>query len=218
MLFRSFDTTSPSKDTTSPTVEVVRTGTGTITGPETIYFNFSEATTDFALADISVSGGTMSNLVAVAGSGNKQYIATFTPTASTTGTATIGVKAATFSDAAGNKNKDTFDANDSATGAVQEANNQVSASFDTVPPNPIDQTPPTVAISRDGSGAVDPRPVAPRCGAQEVEHRSRVQREAGADGRAQQAAQRGGVPAQAVAQGRCCGSSLRLMRRRGSCR
>jgi hypothetical protein len=35
----------------------VRSGTGTITGPETIYFNFSEATTDFVLGDITVDGG-----------------------------------------------------------------------------------------------------------------------------------------------------------------
>jgi len=141
-------------DNVPPTVEVVRSATGTINGAETIYFNFSEATTDFALTDISASGGTMSNLVAVTGTGNKQYTATFTPTANSTTPAAIGVKAGTFSDAAGNLNKDTFDSADTVSGKVVESNNQVTANVDTTGTSPIDETPPTVAISRVGNGAV----------------------------------------------------------------
>ncbi len=136
-------------DKTAPKVEVLRSGSGTLTGPETIYFNFTEATTDFALTDITVSGGTLSNLIAVTGSGNTQYTATFTPTAASTGTATIGVAAGKFSDATGNLNDDTFDPNTTN----YEANNQVSIAYNTNA-TPADTTPPTVAISRAGTGTV----------------------------------------------------------------
>jgi len=137
-------------DKTAPKVEVLRAGSGTLTGPETIYFNFTEATTDFALEDITVSGGALSNLIAVTGSGNTQYTATFTPTAASTGTATIGVAAGKFSDAAGNLNDDTFDASTTN----YEANNQVSIAYNTNA-TPADTTPPTVAISRAGTGTVN---------------------------------------------------------------
>ena len=142
-----YNTTQPDK--TAPKVKVVRSGSGTLTGPETIYFNFTEATTDFALEDISVNGGTLSNLIAVTGSGNTQYTATFTPTAASTGTATIGVAAGKFSDAAANFNDDTFDPST----ANYEANNQVNIDYNTNA-NPADTTAPTVAISRAGTGTV----------------------------------------------------------------
>jgi|GEM_PF-3393656 len=152
-----YNTATPSTDTTPPTVEVLRSGTGTMTGPETIYFNFSEpvATSSFTTADITYTGGQISNLVGVESSKTAtgvytQYIATFTPTAGSEGTATIGVKAGTFADAAGNNNKDTFESGVANT--VQEDNNIVSASYDTNPA--ADTTPPTVAISRVGTTAV----------------------------------------------------------------
>ncbi|WP_196386237.1 Ig-like domain-containing protein [Vibrio cidicii] len=66
----------------------------------TLTFTLSESATDFAEADVTVAGGTLSNF---AGSGTS-YTATFTPTADTTSTATINVAANTFTDAAGNGN------------------------------------------------------------------------------------------------------------------
>jgi hypothetical protein len=145
-----FNTTTT--DTTPPAVAVVRSNTGTITGPETILFNFSEAIapTSFVADDITVSGGTISNLVAVQGSGNKQFSATFTPTPGATGTATIGVLAGKFTDTSNNANVDTFE----AASANYEANNHVSAAFDTSAPAPIDKTTPTVSITRIGSGTI----------------------------------------------------------------
>ena len=143
-----FDMTA--KDTTPPKVEVLRSGAGTITGAETIYFNFTEATSDFVLGDISAQGGVMSNLVAVAGSGNTQYTATFTPNTASTGTASIGVLAAKFSDASGNLNADTFD----TTSGNYEANNLVTAAINTNASPTADTTPPTVAITRTGTGTV----------------------------------------------------------------
>ncbi|MGV0984163.1 MAG: Ig-like domain-containing protein [Limnohabitans sp.] len=136
-------------DTTAPKVEVIRTGTGTITGAETIYFNFTETTADFTLSDINAQGGTITNLVAVAGSNNTQYTATFTPNSGSTGTASIGVLAGKFSDTAGNLNTDTYD----NTSANYEANNLVSATFNTTA-SPADTTAPTVAITRTGTNVI----------------------------------------------------------------
>jgi hypothetical protein len=130
-------------DVTAPTIAIARTSTGTVTTSETINFTLSEASTDFSLADIAVTGGTLSNLQ---GSGTN-YSATFTPTAGTSGTATIGVLSGKFADAAGNLNKDTF--TNPATGSdVYEANNQVSLAFNT------DSTAPTIAVTRSGSGTL----------------------------------------------------------------
>ena len=130
-------------DTTAPTVVVSRTSSGTVTGSETINFTLSEASTDFALADITVTGGTLSNFQ---GSGTS-YTATFTPTPGTLGTATIGVLSAKFADAAGNLNKDTF-SNPASGSDVYEANNLVSLPVNT------DNTPPTIVVSRSGSGTL----------------------------------------------------------------
>jgi hypothetical protein len=130
-------------DVTAPTVAVARTSSGTVTTSETINFTLSEASTDFSLADIAVTGGTLTNLQ---GSGTN-YSATFTPTAGTSGTATIGVLSGKFADAAGNLNKDTF--TNPATGTdVYEANNQVSLAFNT------DSTAPTIEVTRSGSGTL----------------------------------------------------------------
>ena len=153
----SFNTSgNPTPDNIAPTVIVARAGTGTLaTGnTETISFTLSETSKDFTVTDIDVTGGTLSGFAPVVTSGNAstgyaQYTAVFTPTASSNGTATIGVASSKFVDAAGNLNKDTYLAG--VTGATQEANNQVSIAFDTTK---ADSTPPTVAVTRAGTGTV----------------------------------------------------------------
>ncbi|OYV02617.1 MAG: hypothetical protein CFE26_21930, partial [Verrucomicrobiales bacterium VVV1] len=75
---------------------------------------------DFALGDITVTGGTLSNFT---GSG-KDYTATFTPNAGVAASGSVQVASSTFSDAAGNFNADGAD-----------ANNTVSLSSDTALPS-----------------------------------------------------------------------------------
>ena len=65
----------------------------------TVTFTSSEATSNFAAADITVSGGAISNFAATS---STVYTATFTPTAA--GATTIDVAVNTFTDAAGNNN------------------------------------------------------------------------------------------------------------------
>ena len=142
-------TNSGSSDTTAPTIAVTRSGTGTVgASGETMVFTLSEASTDFAVGDVAVTGGALSNWVQISPT---QYSATFVPTSGSNGTATIGVLAGKFSDAAGNLNKDTF--NNPATGTdVFEANNQVVLSYDArTNPAPTDITAPTIAITADKS-------------------------------------------------------------------
>jgi len=62
-------------------------------------FTSNEATSNFAVGDITVSNGTLSNFTAVS---STVYTATLTPTAA--GEVTIDVAAGTFTDAAGNNN------------------------------------------------------------------------------------------------------------------
>ena len=64
-----------------------------------LIFTSSEATSDFAEEDITVTNGALSSFAA---SSSTVYTATFTPTSS--GAATIDVAASTFTDAAGNNN------------------------------------------------------------------------------------------------------------------
>jgi hypothetical protein len=142
-------------DTTAPTIEVTRAGSGTVTSSETIYFTLSEASTTFAQSDIDVTGGTLSNFTPVPSSGTvsvgyTQYTATFTASAGSTGTATIGVVSGKFTDAAGNNNQDTY-VSPAPVGATTEANNQVSLNYNTStnPTPPVDTTAPTIAISAD---------------------------------------------------------------------
>ncbi|OYV01034.1 MAG: hypothetical protein CFE45_06590, partial [Burkholderiales bacterium PBB5] len=141
-------------DTTAPTIAIARNGSGILTSSETITFTLSEASADFALSDIDVTGGSLSNFSPVpttgtAGTGYSQYTATFTPTKGISGNATIGVASGKFNDASANVNKDTYASN--VAGTVQEANNQVSIAFDTTQ---ADTTPPTIVVSRAGSGTL----------------------------------------------------------------
>ena len=91
-------------DTTSPTMVISSSTSGVTNGSTTaessisLTFTSSEATSNFVLGDITVSGGAISNFAA---SSSTVYTATFTPS---TETATIDVAAGTFTDAAGNNN------------------------------------------------------------------------------------------------------------------
>jgi len=141
-------TNTGASDTTAPTVAVSRMGSGTVgSAGETIVFTLSEASSDFTSADVTVTGGTLTNWTPVAGSNGTQYTATFVPTSGANGTATIGVLSNKFSDAAANFNKDTY--TNPATGTdVYEANNQITLGYDTrTNPAPADTTAPTIAIT-----------------------------------------------------------------------
>jgi hypothetical protein len=147
----AFDTTKA--DTTPPTVAVSRTGTGILSSSETIYFTLSEASTNFDITDIDVSGGTLTAFAPVATTGTStsgftQYTATFTPTTGTTGTALIGIASSKFADAAGNLNKDTYIS--AVAGTTQETNNMVAIGFDTTGTT-TDISAPTIAITSDMS-------------------------------------------------------------------
>ncbi|MGI9228511.1 MAG: Ig-like domain-containing protein, partial [Gammaproteobacteria bacterium] len=89
-------------DTTDPTVTITGATTIETPGTATITFTTSEATTDFALGDITVSGGA-GTLGSFTGSG-MNYTATFTA-GDSAGTAMISVAANRFNDAAGNGNE-----------------------------------------------------------------------------------------------------------------
>ncbi len=150
----SFNVDTSAPDTTPPTIAITRAGAGTVTGTETIYFTLSEASLDFASTDIDVTGGNIAGFAPVASSGNStsgytQYSATFTPTSNATGTATIGVKAGQFHDAANNQNLDTYTgASTHVTGETAEANNLLSLNYNT------DTTAPTIVVGRQGTGTV----------------------------------------------------------------
>ncbi|MEW6996070.1 Ig-like domain-containing protein, partial [Colwelliaceae bacterium MEBiC 14330] len=65
----------------------------------TISFTFSEATTDFVVGNVSVTGGTLGTL---SSSDNITYTATLTPTAEYDGDITITVADDSYTDADGN--------------------------------------------------------------------------------------------------------------------
>jgi subtilisin family serine protease len=88
-------------DTRSPTLAIATSRTSLKTGDTAqLTFTLSEASSDFTAADVTVTGGTLSDFT---GSGTA-YTARFTPTAGYTGTGTVRVAAGTFTDAAGNGN------------------------------------------------------------------------------------------------------------------
>jgi len=90
-------------DATAPTMTItaaeVSDGATSNDGTLALTFTSSEATTNFAKADITVSGGALSSFAATS---TTVYTATFTPSAS--GATTIDVASGKFTDAAGNNN------------------------------------------------------------------------------------------------------------------
>ena len=139
-------------DTTAPSVAVTLDKSSLSAGQTaTVTFTLSESSSTFTQSDVDVTGGTLSGWVQVSAS---VYSATFTPTANTAGTATIGVKSGTFADAEGNLNADTY-VSPAPAGATQEDNNQVVLAYNTrTNPATPDTTAPTIAIDRSGTGVV----------------------------------------------------------------
>merc|ERR1712216_361571 len=92
-------------DGTAPTMTIASTTSGVTDGSTTndssiaLTFASSEATTNFVVGDITVSGGTLSSFSATS---STVYTATFTPSAS--GATTIDVAGGAFTDAVGNNN------------------------------------------------------------------------------------------------------------------
>ena len=92
---------SSAPDTLAPTLSITSNVAAVKTGETaTITFTFSEATSNFVVGDITTSSGSVSNFTAVS---STVYTATFTPTASlASGSASITVAGANYTDAAGN--------------------------------------------------------------------------------------------------------------------
>jgi Ca2+-binding RTX toxin-like protein len=88
-------------DTTPPTIVISSTKSVLKAGDTaTIKFDLSEASANFSLSDVAVTGGTLSNF---AGSG-KSYSALFTPDRDNSGGGAVSVARGKFTDAAGNGN------------------------------------------------------------------------------------------------------------------
>ena len=92
----TFDGTAPTMAITA--AEVSDGGTSN-DGTLSLTFTSSEATTNFIMGDITVSGGALSSFSATS---STVYTATFTPSGA--GATTIDVASSTFTDAAGNNN------------------------------------------------------------------------------------------------------------------
>ena len=98
------DTKDTKKDITSPTISIaVGSASPKGNGDKVIAFNLSEPSTDFSLADVTISGGDLSNF---SGSGSS-YTATWTPFQDSEGM--ISVNNYAFSDSEGNLNQDELD-------------------------------------------------------------------------------------------------------------
>ncbi|WP_338830264.1 Ig-like domain-containing protein [Bradyrhizobium sp. 27S5] len=92
-------------DTLAPTVSVTLNPDTVLAGDLSVAtFTFSEAVSGFTLADTTVHGGALSNLVHVGlnVSGHDVYTATFTPDVSDTEAGSVKVDASGYSDTAGN--------------------------------------------------------------------------------------------------------------------
>ena len=99
----TWNLTIAASDTTPPTLNItaagVTSGSTTSNANLSLTFTSSEATTNFAADDITVTNGTISNFAATS---STVYTATFTPASS--GATTINVAGGKFTDAAGNNN------------------------------------------------------------------------------------------------------------------
>jgi Ca2+-binding RTX toxin-like protein len=108
-------TGAQAQDTTAPTIAISSSQSSlTIGQTATLTFAISESVSDFAVGDITVSGGTLGNF---SGSGTS-YTATFTPVANSKINGSVSVSNGKFSDAAGNFNVDGSDTNNTVTISV----------------------------------------------------------------------------------------------------
>ncbi len=99
-----------SVDTLAPTIAVSSNKLSLQGGDSaTLNFTLSEASTNFAASDITVTGGTLSNFAG----GGTTYTATFTLVSNSAVNGALSVPNGVFTDAAGNKNADGSDANNS---------------------------------------------------------------------------------------------------------
>ena len=106
---------TPPPDTTPPTIAISSSSSSLEVGQTAlISFTLSEESSDFTLADISVSNGFLSDF---SGSGSS-YTAVFSPDSSGATQASIFVASNTFSDASGNFNQDGNEANNSLTFSI----------------------------------------------------------------------------------------------------
>ncbi|MFK2823126.1 immunoglobulin-like domain-containing protein [Arcobacter sp. YIC-80] len=95
-------TTTITGDMTAPTVQIAIDKTALKANETaTVTFTLSEASSNFVEADISVSGGTLSNFT---NTSSKVYTAKYTPNLNTTSSGAITVNASKFTDSAGNNN------------------------------------------------------------------------------------------------------------------
>jgi uncharacterized membrane protein len=90
-------------DTLAPTAIISLSDTALKAGETaTVTITFSEAVTGFTTSDITVTGGTISNLTS---SDNKNWTATLTPTTNTTNvSASLSIAANSYTDMSGNAN------------------------------------------------------------------------------------------------------------------
>ena len=96
----TYDSISPTMDISATTLGVTR-GSTTKTTPIDLIFTSTEATTNFAVEDISFNNGTLSNFAAIS---DTVYTARFTPTGPGPVACTIDVLAGAYTDAATNLN------------------------------------------------------------------------------------------------------------------
>ncbi|MGA1940680.1 immunoglobulin-like domain-containing protein [Arcobacter sp. YIC-310] len=95
-------TTTITGDMTAPTVQIAIDKTALKANETaTVTFTLSEASSNFVEADISVSGGTLSNFT---NTSSKVYTAKYTPNLNSTSSGAITVNASKFTDSAGNNN------------------------------------------------------------------------------------------------------------------
>jgi hypothetical protein len=118
-------------NTVRPTVAVtsnVAAGTTLHAGDTaTLTFTLSAASSNFTDADVTVTGGTLSNWTPVSGT---SYTATYTPDANSKAPGSVSVSSGTFANAAGNTNADGEDANNSVAFAIATARPSLSISSD----------------------------------------------------------------------------------------
>jgi len=91
-------------DATAPTVSSISASSSTLKSGQTstLTITLSQASTDFVVGDITVSGGTLSSFTGVS---STVYTVVFTPTANTqTGSGSISIASGAFTDAGGNSN------------------------------------------------------------------------------------------------------------------